>query len=683
MSIELIVNGNSFFYPESGEIAWGSEATDWANAVTSGMLQKAGGTFTLLAETDFGGSYGLKSLYYKSRTTNPATAGQLRLARTDVISWRNQANNANLDLSVDASNNLLFNGAALGGSVAWGAITGTLSSQTDLQTALDAKVAGPTSATNNALVRFDSTTGKLVQDSVGILDNSGNLTGLKTLSLRNDDALTGGAQNMIQLENRNDAAASHPHIEFRRTRASNANLANGDEIGGINAHPRHGGATQSAAEILAIYTGDGSTRIADWTFLTSNSGAPAERVRITGAGSLQIAGLTANRALATDASKGLVASATTDTELGYVSGVTSAIQTQLNAKQATGNYVTALTGDVTASGPGSVAATIANSAVTLAKMANLAANSIIGNNTGSPATPIALTTAQATAMLDNLVGDSGSGGTKGLVPAPAAGDAAASKFLKADGTWSAIAGGGDMVLASVQTVTGAKTFGTIGGAVDKFILAGSTSGSTIVNAAAIAGSTTMVMPSVSGTLVGSGDTGTVTNTMLAGSIAYSKLTLTTSIVNGDISASAAIDWSKMANLTASRALVSDGSGDVSASSVTSTELGYVSGVTSAIQTQLNTKVQYSTSALAGNTTAVSGTTYLVDTSGARTITLPSAVNNAYFIVKDVTGTASTNNITIARAGSESIEGVAASRVLQTNWGCWTFVSNGTNWFILG
>lgn len=42
------------------------------------------------------------------------------------------------------------------------------------------------------------------------------------------------------------------------------------------------------------------------------------------------------------------------------------------------------------------------------------------------------------------------------------------------------------------------------------------------------------------------------------------------------------------NLTASRALVSDGSGKVAVSSVTSTELGYLSGVTSAIQTQLNT-----------------------------------------------------------------------------------------------
>ena len=43
----------------------------------------------------------------------------------------------------------------------------------------------------------------------------------------------------------------------------------------------------------------------------------------------------------------------------------------------------------------------------------------------------------------------------------------------------------------------------------------------------------------------------------------------------------------MENLTASRALVSDSNGDVSVSAVTATELSYLDGVTSAIQTQLN------------------------------------------------------------------------------------------------
>ncbi len=44
--------------------------------------------------------------------------------------------------------------------------------------------------------------------------------------------------------------------------------------------------------------------------------------------------------------------------------------------------------------------------------------------------------ADRTLTVSTLVGDSGAGGTVGVVPAPAAGDAAAGKYLKADGTWT-------------------------------------------------------------------------------------------------------------------------------------------------------------------------------------------------------------------------------------------------------
>ena len=71
----------------------------------------------------------------------------------------------------------------------------------------------------------------------------------------------------------------------------------------------------------------------------------------------------------------------------------------------------------------------------------MSANTIKGNNTGSTSNSSDLNASQVTAMLNNVVGDSGSGGTKGLVPAPAVNDAAAGKFLKADGTWSVPAGG--------------------------------------------------------------------------------------------------------------------------------------------------------------------------------------------------------------------------------------------------
>lgn len=61
------------------------------------------------------------------------------------------------------------------------------------------------------------------------------------------------------------------------------------------------------------------------------------------------------------------------------------------------------------------------------------------------------------------------------------------------------AAAGDMVLADVQTVTGAKTFGTAGGAVSKFKLAGSTSGSMTLDAPAVA-SGTAVLPSNAGNI---------------------------------------------------------------------------------------------------------------------------------------------------------------------------------------
>lgn len=59
-----------------------------------------------------------------------------------------------------------------------------------------------------------------------------------------------------------------------------------------------------------------------------------------------------------------------------------------------------------------------------------------------------------------LVGDSGSGGTRGLAPAPAAGDAAAGKFLKADATWAVPSGSSGKVAQIVNTQTGAVATGT-------------------------------------------------------------------------------------------------------------------------------------------------------------------------------------------------------------------------------
>lgn len=72
------------------------------------------------------------------------------------------------------------------------------------------------------------------------------------------------------------------------------------------------------------------------------------------------------------------------------------------------------------------------------------------------------------------------------------------------------------------------------------------------------------------------------------------------IENANINAAAAIDLTKLAVVAANRALQSDNSGYIQSSSVTSTELGYLSGVTSAIQDQLNDKLDLAGGTMTGD-----------------------------------------------------------------------------------
>jgi hypothetical protein len=81
--------------------------------------------------------------------------------------------------------------------------------------------------------------------------------------------------------------------------------------------------------------------------------------------------------------------------------------------------------------------------------------------------------------------------------------------------------------------------------------------------------------------------------------------------------------------------------------------------------------------------AVYGTAYLVDTTAAISITLPAPSANKWIRVKDYIGTgAGTNNITIVRNGSEKIDNVAASFVIDSDKQSILIVSDGTDWAIL-
>lgn len=80
--------------------------------------------------------------------------------------------------------------------------------------------------------------------------------------------------------------------------------------------------------------------------------------------------------------------------------------------------------------------TVPDASFSNAKLANMATSTIKGRVTAGTGAPEDLTGAQATTILSTFTGDSGSGGVKGLVPAPASGDSADHKYLMANGLWA-------------------------------------------------------------------------------------------------------------------------------------------------------------------------------------------------------------------------------------------------------
>jgi hypothetical protein len=103
----------------------------------------------------------------------------------------------------------------------------------------------------------------------------------------------------------------------------------------------------------------------------------------------------------------------------------------------------------------------------------------------------------------DMVGDTGSGGADGLVPAPPAGSAAAGKFLKADGTFAIPPGSGSGLIGIAgismdATSTGLKGFLQIpyAGTITGWAVFGDVSGSAIVDLWFLAGSAPPTAPSI-------------------------------------------------------------------------------------------------------------------------------------------------------------------------------------------
>ncbi len=314
----------------------------------------------------------------------------------------------------------------------------------------------------------------------------------------------------------------------------------------------------------------------------------------------------------------------------------------LTSGQLNGGRMPALTGDVTSSA-GSVSTTISNNVVTNAKLATVSTATFKGRTTAGTGNVEDLTATQATALLNVMVGDSGSGGTKGLVPAPAAGDA--TKCLSGAGTYVSCSGAGGTGDVSSNTATSVDSeLALFNGTTGKSIKRATGTGYAKLSSGVLSVQSTPIPASdVSGAALTKADDTNVTLT-LGGTPSTALLNATSITVGwtGTLAKArqhAATAYTDQANTFAGRTILSGGMART------------VRNVTGSA------------------TIAAADVRVDVNGSAANTQTLPalSAVEDGWeTTITDVGNNAATNTITVSRAGSDTFLGGTTSVSITCN-----------------
>lgn len=310
-----------------------------------------------------------------------------------------------------------------------------------------------------------------------------------------------------------------------------------------------------------------------------------KQATVTGAATtITSSNLTANRALISNGSGKVAVSAVTSTELGYLDGVTSAIQTQLDGKASSGhthNYAgsSSAGGAATSANKLNTNAGSATQPVYFANGIPVATTYTLGKSVPSDAKFTDTNTHYASKNVvgaTNATSNTTTALSNGAVYLNSVENGAVTSSHKISGSGATTVttdASGNIIISSTDNNTTYNAAGSSLGLVK-------TGGDVTISSGVI-------------TVNDDSHNHTIANVdNLQSSLDAKQATIT-----GGASTIAS------SNLTANMALISNGSGKVAVSAVTSTELGYLDGVTSNVQTQLDGKAASSHNHAASNITS--------------------------------------------------------------------------------